>query len=89
MDRKAVKHDLEFYPQLRERKNKNKYEAMKLERKHKTGLPISKIQALIEDAATLDRNWRHVLQNNPRLRGKDYEEKTKLEIEKQLELGYW
>ena len=39
--------------------------------------------------SSLEREWRNVLMNEPHLRGTDYEkEKTNLEQEKQLELGY-
>lgn len=85
---KDVKHDLEFYPQLRERKNKNRYIAIKLEKKYKTGLSISTLIDIAVDASTLDRGWRHILQNNPRLRGSDYGDKKTLELNKKAELGY-
>jgi len=85
---KDVKHDLEFYPALRERKNKNRYIAVKLEKKYKTGLPIEKLIQIAVDASTLDRGWRYILQHHPRLRGKDYGDKDALEGKKKAELGY-
>lgn len=85
---KDIKHDLEFYPALRERKNKNRYIAVKLEKKYKTGLPIEKLIEIAIDASTIDRGWRYILQHTPRLRGKDYDEKKVLEQNKKIELGY-
>lgn len=85
---KDVRHDLEFYPALRERKNKNKYIAVKLEKKYHTGIPIEKLMYIAMDAATIDRGWRYILQHHPRLRGSDYGEKKILEQAKKVELGY-
>lgn len=44
-------------------------------------------QILIE-ASSLDRQWRKILAENPKLRGSDYGDKKDLEEEKMLELGY-
>lgn len=85
---KDIKHDLEFYPHLRERKNKNRYIAVKLEKKYKTGITLETLIRIAVEASTLDRGWRYILQNNPRLRGKDYGDKSVLSQEKQIELGY-
>jgi len=38
--------------------------------------------------ASMDRLWRMALQNNPALRGTDYEDKEDLEAEVQSDLGY-
>ena len=85
-----VKHDLEFYPQVRERKNKNIYIARKLNKKYNVQLGIGedRLKNLIEDAMTMDRAWRYCLQHYPKLRGSDYADKKVLEQEKQIELGY-
>lgn len=88
MNHKDVKHDLEFYPALRERKNKNRYIATKLERKYKTGLSIEKLIDIVVDASSSDRSWRYILQHYPKLRGSDYEDKKVLEQAKKVELGY-
>lgn len=86
---KDVKHDLNFYPQFRERKNKDRYIAEKLEHKYHTEIKIDQLIEIIRDASNLDRNWRLTLQRNPRLRGLDYlEGKDRLEKGKLLELGY-
>lgn len=83
-----IKHDLEFYPALRERKNKNRYIAVKLERKYKTGISVEKMMDIIFDAVTMDRGWRYILQHYPKLRGSDYGDKKVLEQSKKVELGY-
>ncbi len=83
-----IEHDMKFYPQARERKNKNKYIARKLEKKHHTGVPESVLAEIVADVLGMDRGWRYVLQHNPKLRGTDYEDKKVLEQEKKGELGY-
>lgn len=85
---KDIKHDLEFYPQLRERKNKNRYIATKLQRKYKTNLSIETLTQIAMDASSYDRGWRYILQHHPRLRGTDYGDKKVLEDAKKVELGY-
>lgn len=85
---KDIKHDLNFYPKLRERRNKNRYIAIKLEKKHKTGLSSEKLTEIVIEALTMDRGWRYVLQHNPRLRGTDYGDKKALEDDKEAKLGY-
>lgn len=85
---KDIKNDLEFYPKLRERKNKNRYIAVKLERKHKTGIPVDVIAEIVAESLTYDRIWRYVLQNNPKLRGTDYVDKKPLAQDKMVDLGY-
>lgn len=44
--------------------------------------------ATIKCYASMDRSWRQLLQNNPELRGKDYNMKDELELKAQGELGY-
>ncbi len=85
---KDIKHDLNFYPKLRERKNKNWYIAVKLQKKYHTGLSIDKLIEIAVDAATLDRGWRYCLQHYPHLRGTDYEDKKVLEQAQITKLGY-
>lgn len=46
------------------------------------------IADLVGEVLTADRAWRKVLEANPELRGNDYNEKEKLELEAQLKLGY-
>lgn len=83
-----IEHDLKFYPQTRERKNKNRYIARRLERKYHTGVDESVMAAIVADVLNTDRGWRYVLQHNPKLRGTDYGDKKVLEQEKVVELGY-
>lgn len=83
-----IKKDLTGHPALRERKNKNRYIAIKLERKYHTGLSTEALVNIIIDSSSMDRAWRKVLQDNPELRGTDYGDKDELEEKKVLELGY-
>ncbi len=86
-----VKHDLEFYPQIRERSNKNLYIARKLHklyRLHNTMIDEVNLMDLIVEAASMDRAWRAITMKYPHLRGKDYQEKYSLAKRKQKELGY-
>lgn len=85
---KDVKHDLKFYPSLRERKNKNRYIAVKLEKKYRTGVPIEKLIEIVMEAANIDRFWRYCLQHDPKLRGSDYGDKKVLSQQKCVDLGY-
>ena len=43
---------------------------------------------LCEDFATADRYWRDITRAHKELRGSDYDDKTKYEQAKQIELGY-
>lgn len=48
-------------------------------------------EALIEmvhDYASMDRAWRKALEENVDLRGQDYDDKDRLELEKMAEMGY-
>lgn len=85
-----IKGCLERSARARERKNKNKFLAWFLEKKYMVSLGLNQDQLanLIVDAGSYDRAWRKILQENPELRGKDYDDKEVLEQEKQLELGY-
>jgi len=77
-------------PQAREREHKDKYFARIL-RNNLPGLEHVDEVALIESFrryATYDRAWRKVTQDNPELRGKDYNNKFHLEANKLKELGY-
>lgn len=86
---KDIKHDLSFYPALRERKNKNHYIANKIKRKHKLdNARVELLTEMVADVLLLDRGWRYVLQHDPKLRGQDYGDKKVLEQAKKGELGY-
>lgn len=94
--KQSVQDYLEDDPRFRERSNKDKGIVNLLARKYHVlhnamndGLITrDMLVAIIQDASTADRCWRQALQNNPNLRGTDYEDKKILEQEKQLELGY-
>lgn len=83
-------------PKFRERANKDKGIANLLLRKYpllKKAIELDMFSrdtliALMQDYATMDRAWRQALEHDPTLRGSDYEEKVRLEQEKQIELGY-
>ncbi len=85
-------------PEARERKNKNKVVSKfiwdrhhRLEETEEGGFEYiaqHNFSDIVADILTLDRNWRLILKNNKDLRGKDYNEKFHLEVEKQRELGY-
>lgn len=79
---------LKEYPTARERSNKNKAIAFLLQRKYRIDLPASTLTDLVAECHTLDRQWRKLLQDNPSLRGSDYDQKMELEQKKQIELGY-
>lgn len=75
-----VKQYLEEQPSARERKNKNRAICNMMIKKY--------IQEMVGDILNADRAWRKVLEDNPQLRGSDYEDKDQLEENKQRELGY-
>lgn len=78
-------------PRARERRNKNRaigniilgncfplYESVDKER----------MADMVGQVLSLDRKWRKILEDNPNLRGTDYDEKQILEEKKMLELDY-
>lgn len=87
---------LEAEPHFRERANKDMGIAKLLTKEHNalyqalksSPLTFSIFVKVLQNYATMDRAWRQALEKNPHLRGKDYGQKEKLEIEKQIELGY-
>lgn len=86
-----IKKELEKSPKARERQNKNRFLAWFLYKKwHLDGRTpdIKMLELIFVDYASYDRAWRQVLEKNPHLRGKDYDEKEALMKDKQLELGY-
>ncbi len=84
-----VKGYLKQYPNARERKNKNRFFAWLLW-EGKEGRIATKelIETFVRRASSYDRAWRQVLQHETDLRGSDYDDKTILEQDKELELGY-
>ena len=83
-----VKSYLEEEPLFRERKNKDRGIVHLLIDRYGLNLTESRLIALVQDYASMDRMWRQILQQNPELRGSDFKDKEKLEQEKQAELGY-
>lgn len=85
-----MKDHLEKSPKARERKNKNRFIAWLLDKKYdaQMGLSVTQLEQLIVDASSYDRAWRQVEQYEEHLRGTDYNDKTHLEQEKEIELGY-
>ena len=81
---------LKALPEARERKNKNRAITYVLKKRYGFLAEVDKklVNKMVREVNTLDREWRKILQDNPELRGKDYNEKTKLEQAKQQELGY-
>lgn len=79
---------LEKQPRARERKYKNEAIAYLLKLKHSLNLDRKLLMEIVKEANTLDREWRKLLEENPKLRGSDYEEKNKLVDKKLKELGY-
>lgn len=89
-----MKYELKTYlenePRARERRNKDRA-IVNLLLKHYPSLASVKKEILVEfvkDHNTLDRSWRQLLQEYPRLRGSDYDQKEVLVQQKRIELGY-
>lgn len=85
-----IEKALEKFPWFRERKDKNLGIAKLIVMKFHPWLAghEEKLADLVVLAGSLDRAWRKALQDNPNLRGKDYDDKEVLEQEAQLNLGY-
>lgn len=85
-----IKVYLTEVPVYRERKNKNGFIAMLIQKEHNAwrGISTDELERIVVEVSTIDRIWRQVLQENPELRGSDYKDKNVLEQEKILELGY-
>jgi hypothetical protein len=85
-----IKQRLTDFIWFRERTNKNFGIAKLLIRQYNLDGKIDPktLEDMLAEHATLDRTWRKVLQENPHLRGQDYDEKVILEQKKVLELGY-
>lgn len=86
----ALKNLIINEPEARERANKNKVIAKVIYEGY--ALAHNPVKPRMTDIAgeilTLDRAWRLFLRDNKEYRGKDYNEKAELEVEKQRELGY-
>lgn len=80
-----LKAQLEKSERARERKNKNKLIAYNIIRDNQqlfTAHPDyvkEKVEEMVRYVLTADRAWRQVVEQNPELRGEDYDEKEELE----------
>lgn len=79
---------LKSTPEARERANKNKALAKLMVDRYKLEVGGRTMTKVVGDILTEDRKWRKLLEDNPELRGSDYDDKEILEQEKQVELGY-
>lgn len=93
----AVKNFLEQEPRFRERKEKDRGIIYLLVGRlnlqgimDREGKPITTKQLVefVQGYATMDREWRQILEQNPQLRGSDYDDKDELEVKKLAQLGY-
>lgn len=75
-------------PKARERSNKNRALGNLIAKNYNLEIDKSKMADIVGEILTLDREWRKILEDNPILRGTDYKDKTRLEQEKMLLLGY-
>ena len=55
---------------------------------HRGEITKGRIVALVQDYASMDRLWRKILEENPLLRGTDYDDKDQLEAKVMVSLGY-
>ncbi len=94
--KQTIANYLETEERFRERKNKDRGIVNLLMRRFphldkaiKDGV-LSKDQVidLVQDYTSMDRAWRQTLEQQPELRGTDYDDKERLEQEKQIDLGY-
>lgn len=83
-----IKHKLEETIWFRERRNKNYGIAEILIKEHALNVNAKRLEEIIVEYASLDRQWREVTKDHPHLRGSDYEDRVRLMQEKQIELGY-
>jgi len=91
-----VKNYLEKEPLFRLRSNKHRGIVNLLLKCHPTldsalrqeFITKTTLTAFVQDYNTLDRIWRKTLEENPNLRGSDYDEKDEREAHKLKELGY-
>lgn len=80
---------LQSEPQFRERSNKDRGIVNLLMRRHPSlkgviqngAMKKEVVTAIVQEYASMDRAWRKVLEEEPALRGSDYEDKARLEDE--------
>ena len=91
-----VENYLEKQPLFRERANKDMGIVNILMRRHykldeaiRNGvLSKGQVKEIVQEYASMDRAWRQALEHDPNLRGRDYDEKVRLEQEHEIALGY-
>lgn len=79
---------LKQQPLARERANKNRAIGNIIRENYGLEIDKLKMQDIVGEILTLDRKWRKLLEENPELRGSDYNQKEILSQEKQIQLGY-
>jgi hypothetical protein len=88
----AMEIFITFNPEAGERKNKDRACVAIILKKERFAPLLDVNRALLidfaQEYATHDRAWRKVLQDNPELRGTDWEEKQPLEAKAKQDLGY-
>ena len=92
-----VEQYLRLEPQFRERRFKDRGIVNLLMKRHfnldqaiRQGVLLTKefMVELVQEYATMDRAWRQALEQDPTLRGNDYDDKARLEDEHKIALGY-
>lgn len=83
-----IKSYLQAEPKARERANKNRAIGNIMIKDYGLVIDKAKMADMVDEILSADRAWRKVLEDNENLRGSDYSDKTILEQEKMLELGY-
>lgn len=92
----AIENYLKEEPKFRERRSKDRG-LVNLLMKQYDSLRISidrgiiskdTVIAIVQDYASMDRMWRKTLEEQPELRGSDYDNKDQFEAKKLVELGY-
>lgn len=90
INKKAVHQYLVDEPRFRERSNRERGIVNLLIKKYPVLAEVPKdvmIKA-VHDFSSMDRSWRKILEETPKLRGTDYGDKESLEKLYQAELGY-
>ena len=87
-----IKQKLIKHPEYRERRKKAEFLAKWLRSKYPSILGsierVSTIESMVDEVISAERYWREVLQDNPDLRGSDYQTRDKVTQDYQIGLGY-
>lgn len=93
--RNLVEDYLREEPRFRERKNKDRGIVNLLINRwglhhaiERGEITKDRLVAIVQDFASMDRAWRKALEENPSLRGLDYDKKDELEARHMKDLGY-